>query len=76
MTFFRSQLAVPLAIVPYHGTPGSPHAWLTQRLPDISNNVGPVKLFLSTLFFSLERVFLFRAFRFLFFSASTTKARS
>ena len=28
--------------------------------PLISNNVGPVKLFLSTLLFSLKRVFLFR----------------
>ncbi len=33
-------------------------------LPDISNNVGPVKLFLGTLLFSLKRVFLSFAFAF------------
>src|ERR1700674_1544443 len=45
-------------------------------LPYISNNVGPVKPFLSTLLFSLERVFFFRSFRFFFFFESSTKARS
>jgi hypothetical protein len=47
-------------------------------LPDISNNVGPVKLFLNTLLsFHLKEFFSFVLFvSFLFFSASTTTARS
>jgi hypothetical protein len=49
-----------------------------QRSPDISNNVGPVKLFLNTLLsFHLKEFFSFVLFRSLscsFFSASTTMA--
>jgi hypothetical protein len=45
-------------------------------LPDISNNVGPVKLFLKTLLsFHLKEFFSFVFLSFSFFSASTTTAR-
>ena len=43
---------------------------------DISNNVGPVKLFLNTLLsFHLKELFSFVLFCFVFFPASTTTAR-
>jgi hypothetical protein len=46
------------------------------RLPDISNNVGPVKHFLKTLLsFYLKEVFLFRFLLLSLFPASTTTAR-
>jgi hypothetical protein len=49
--------------------------WLVA-LPDISNNVGPVKLFLKTLLsFHLKEFFSFVFLSFSFFSASTTTAR-
>jgi hypothetical protein len=52
-----------------------PKSW--HGLPDISNNVGPVKLFLNTLLsFHLKDLFSFVFFRFRFFPASTTTARS
>jgi hypothetical protein len=45
-------------------------------LSDISNNVGPVKLFLKTLLsFHLKEFFSFALLRFLFCPASTTTAR-
>jgi hypothetical protein len=48
----------------------------TGRLPDISNNIGPVKLFLKTLLsFHLKEFFSFVFLSFSFFSASTTTAR-
>jgi hypothetical protein len=48
-----------------------------HALPDISNNVGPVKHFLNTLLsFHLKEFFSFVFFLFSFFSASTTTARS
>jgi hypothetical protein len=47
-----------------------------QPLPDISNNVGPVKHFLKTLLsFYLKEVFLFRFLLLSLFPASTTTAR-
>ena len=43
---------------------------------DISNNVGPVKLFLNTLLsFHLKELFSFVLFCFVFFPASTTTTR-
>jgi hypothetical protein len=43
-------------------------AFYRTRLPSISNNVGPVKLFLKTLLsFHLKEFFSFVLFRFLFF---------
>jgi len=56
-----------------------PDSWLSpgkSPLPDISNNVGSVKLFFNTLLSSyLKEVFSFVLFRFLFSPASTTTAR-
>jgi hypothetical protein len=47
-----------------------------RELPGISNNVGPVKLFLKTLLsFHLKEFFSFVFLSFSFFSASTTTAR-
>jgi hypothetical protein len=48
-----------------------------QRLPDISNNVGPVKLFLNTLLsFHLKEFFSLVFFRFLSSLHRRPKARS
>src|SRR5580692_13225888 len=64
---------------PKRGIPTSPQPQRRRVInsqPDISNNVGPVKLFLHTLLsFHLKEFFSFVFLSFSFFSASTTTAR-